>query len=107
LVYRIEIIRAAQKQLISLPRQAQVEIARAIDCLANAPRPSGCKKLRGTDLWRLRLGRYRVVYVIDDEASLVTVIKVAPGEKPLIKGYKSPIRANNAEAKIALEKTNS
>ena len=77
MVYRIEIIRAAQKQLISLPRQAQVEIARAIDCLANAPRPSGCKKLRGTDLWRLRLGRYRVVYIIDDEASLVTVIKVA------------------------------
>ena len=73
----IEIISAAQKQILSLPSQAQVEIAQAIDCLANDPRPSKCKKLRGTDLWRLRLGRYRVVYVIDDKASLVTVIKVA------------------------------
>ncbi len=86
MVYRIEIIRAAQKQLISLPRQAQVEIARAIDCLANDPRPSGCKKLRGTDLWRLRLGRYRVVYIIDDEASLVTVIKVAPRREDTYQG---------------------
>ena len=86
MVYRIEIIRAAQKQLISLPRQAQVEIARAIDDLANAPRPSGCKKLRGTDLWRLRLERYRVVYIIDDEASLVTVIKIAPRREDTYQG---------------------
>ncbi len=78
MTYRIEIIRAAQKQVLSLSRQARVEIARAIDRLANAPRPSGCKKLRGTDLWRVRLGRYRVVYVIDDKARLVTVVKVAP-----------------------------
>ncbi|MFC1976885.1 type II toxin-antitoxin system RelE/ParE family toxin [Chloroflexota bacterium] len=78
MTYRIEIIRTAQKQMLSLPRQAQVEIARAIDRLANAPRPSGCKKLRGTDLWRLKLGRYRVVYVIDDEDGLVIVVKVAP-----------------------------
>lgn len=77
MTYRIEIIRTAQKQMLSLPRQAQVEIARAIDCLANAPRPSGCKKLRGTDLWRLRLGRYRVVYIIDDKVRLVIVVKVA------------------------------
>ncbi len=86
MVYRIEIIHAAQKQVLSLPRQAQVEIARAIDRLANAPRPSGCKKLRGTDLWRLRLGRYRVVYVIDDEASLVTVIKIAPRREDTYQG---------------------
>jgi len=64
--------------LLVLPKQAQIEIARAIDCLADTPRPSGCKKLRGTDLWRLRVGRYRVVYAIDDEDRLVTVIKVAP-----------------------------
>ena len=86
LPYRIEIIRAAQKQMISLPRQAQVEIARAIDRLANVPRPSGCKKLRGTDLWRLRLGRYRLVYVIDDEAELVTVLKVAPRREDTYQG---------------------
>ncbi len=86
MVYRIEIIRTAQKQILSLPGQAQAEIARAIDCLANTPRPSGCKKLRGTDLWRLRLGRYRVVYVIDDEAMLVIVVKVAPRREDTYQG---------------------
>ncbi len=86
LVYRIEIISAAQKQMLSLPRQAQVEIARTIDGLSNNPRPSGCKKLRGTELWRLRLGRYRVVYAIDDRARLVTVIKVAPRREDTYQG---------------------
>ena len=86
MVYRIEIIRTTQKQILSLPRQAQVEIARAIDRLANAPRPSGCKKLRGTDLWRLRLGRYRVVYIIDDAARLVTVVKIASRREDTYQG---------------------
>lgn len=86
MAYRIKIARAAQKQMLLLPRQAQIEIARAIDRLAKAPRPSGCKKLRGTDLWRLRLGRYRVVYVIDDKARLVTVVKVAPRREDTYQG---------------------
>lgn len=77
MTYRIEIVRAAQKQMVSLPREARVEMAWAIDGLINVPRPSGSKKLRGTNLWRLRLGRYRVVYAIDDEAGLVIVVKVA------------------------------
>jgi mRNA-degrading endonuclease RelE of RelBE toxin-antitoxin system len=34
------------------------------------------KKLAGSDLWRIRVGRYRVVYAIDDEARLVTVAHV-------------------------------
>ncbi len=86
MVYRIEIIRAARKQMLLLPRRAQVEIARAIDRLANAPRPSGCKKLRGTDLWRLRLGCYRVVYIIDDEARLVIVVKAAQRREDTYQG---------------------
>jgi mRNA interferase RelE/StbE len=86
LVYKIEIIRAAQKHIISFPIEAQKEIARAIDGLANTPRPSGCKKLRGTDLWRLRIGRYRVVYLIDDEARLVTLVKVALRQEDTYQG---------------------
>lgn len=77
MAYRIEIVRAARKQLLSLPRQAQVAIAKAIDRLANIPRPSNCKKLRGTELWRLKLERFRVVYAIDDKSRLVKVVKVA------------------------------
>lgn len=77
LAYKVAIHHAAQRQMLSLPHHAKVSIAGAIDRLAEIPRPAGCKKLRGTELWRLRHGRYRVVYVIDDDAKLVTVVKVA------------------------------
>jgi mRNA interferase RelE/StbE len=77
LVYKIQIVRAAQKQMLSLPHEAQIEIAQAIDSLANKPRPAGCKKLKGTELWRFRLGRYRVVYQIIDKTRTITIVKVA------------------------------
>ena len=77
MAYSIEILRAVQKQILSFPREAQVEVAKAIDALQNNARPAGCKKLRETGLWRVRAGRYRVVYVIDDEAKVVTVAKIA------------------------------
>jgi len=77
LAYRVKIHRAAQKQLLAFPREAQLEIAKAIDELENNARPAGCRKLRETGLWRVRAGRYRVVYVIDEEAKVVTVVKVA------------------------------
>jgi mRNA interferase RelE/StbE len=77
LVYRVDIIPPAQKQILVLTRDIQLEIAEAIDGLVNEPRPHGCRKLHGTELWRLRLGRYRVIYVIDEKAGLITIIKVA------------------------------
>jgi mRNA interferase RelE/StbE len=73
----MQIVHAAQKQLLSLPRQAQIAAAQAIDSLARAPRPSHCKKLRGTELWRVRLERYRIIYAIDDKVGQVTILKIA------------------------------
>ena len=78
MIYRIDISRIAQKQLLSLPRQAQIDIAQSIDSLAIEPRPAGCKKLRETELWRLRLGRYRIIYIINDKDHLITIVKIAP-----------------------------
>ncbi len=77
MAYRVEIHGTAQKQMLSLPAKARLTVAQAIDQLAETPRPPRCKKLRGTELWRFRLGRYRVVYAIDDDAKLLTVVKVA------------------------------
>ena len=77
MAYRVEIIRAAQKQMLSLPRKVQLELVNSIDELADFPRPSHCKKLRGSDLWRLKTGRYRVVYSIDDDNKQITILKVA------------------------------
>ena len=77
MAYKIGIVRTAQKQLLALPGVAQKEIAAGIDSLASDPKPSGCKKLRGIGLWRMRIGHYRAIYAIDDKAHLVTVLKVA------------------------------
>jgi mRNA interferase RelE/StbE len=42
------------------------------------PRPSGCKKLRGyKDQWRIRIGDYRVVYIIDDHRKKVSITRIA------------------------------
>ena len=46
--------------------------------LAITPRPAGCKKLKGGDReWRIRVGDYRVIYMIDDAARAVDVIHIA------------------------------
>ncbi|HCK26355.1 MAG TPA: addiction module antitoxin, partial [Alcanivorax sp.] len=41
------------------------------------PRPAGCEKLSGLERYRIRQGRYRVVYEITDECLIVTMVKVA------------------------------
>jgi mRNA interferase RelE/StbE len=49
-----------------------------LEQLATEPRPPGCKKLRGGDKeWRIRIGDYRVVYEIDDDARAVDVTRIA------------------------------
>lgn len=63
-----------------------MEVAKAIDGLRDNPRPVRCKKLRETGLWRIRVKRYRVVYDIDDDAQIVTVLKVAPRREDTYKG---------------------
>jgi mRNA interferase RelE/StbE len=53
-------------------------IDRKILALADNPRPAGCKKLKGyRDQWRIRIGDWRAVYLIDDTAKLVIVTRVA------------------------------
>jgi mRNA interferase RelE/StbE len=49
----------------------------AISKLANNPRPVGCKKLRGWDAYRIRIGDYRVIYEIHDDVLIVLVVRVA------------------------------
>jgi len=45
--------------------------------LGTIPRPPGCKILKGSDKWRIRIGNYRLIYEIDDSAKAVIVIKIA------------------------------
>lgn len=76
--YRLEINQSAQKELDELDDPLFSRIDRKIVTLSENPRPAGCKKLRGyRDLWRIRVGDWRVVYIVHDPARLVTVTRVA------------------------------
>lgn len=86
MAYRVQIHPAAQKHMLSLPKKAQKDAAGAIDQLGNEPRPAGVEKLRDTGLWRIRVGRYRVVFTIDDTEKLVIVVKVATRREDTYKG---------------------
>jgi mRNA interferase RelE/StbE len=73
--YSLEIKRSAQKELDALDDALFARIDRKILALADNPRPGGCKKLKGyKDQWRVRAGDWRVLYLIDDAAKLVSCI---------------------------------
>jgi len=75
--YRVEIAPAALRQLRRLPPGDAARLRGPILALAIEPRPIGVAKLAGTDFWRLRVGDLRVVYLIEDAASLVVILRVA------------------------------
>ena len=76
--YSLEIKRSAQKELDALDDALFNRIDLKILALADNPRPAGCKKLRGyKNHWRIRVGEWRVVYIIDDTATLVSVTRIA------------------------------
>jgi len=75
-MYRIVITRQVERVLVGLPTQDAQRILAAIQQLANTPRPVGTIKLTGSDLWRIRVGNYRVIYEINDTKLAVTVVRV-------------------------------
>jgi len=76
--YRVALTASAERELHSLPAQVVARIVPRLEHLASAPRPPGCKKLKGGDKeWRIRVGDYRVVYEIDDRARTVDVTRIA------------------------------
>jgi mRNA interferase RelE/StbE len=63
-------------EAISTKRDRQ-RIVRRITVLATEPRPPGCEKLTGaTSMYRVRQGQYRIIYLVDDAARSVDVLKV-------------------------------
>jgi mRNA interferase RelE/StbE len=72
--YTVLFARSARKELQALDRSVAGRILKRIEALRREPRPAGCKKLEGTDnLWRIRVGDWRVVYSVDDVKSVVEV----------------------------------
>ena len=76
--YEVIISKRAAKEIKNLPHQEIPKIFQKIKLLADDPRPSGCKKLSGTeeDLYRIRSGDYRVIYSIEDVVKIVDIRQV-------------------------------
>jgi mRNA interferase RelE/StbE len=68
----------AERDMRRLDRSTKGRIITAIRTLVAAPRPANCRKVEGRkDLWRLRVGDWRIGYLIDDTAREVTILWVS------------------------------
>ncbi len=75
-VYRVHFRASVEKDLTTIPKKDLKKILKSIEGLGENPRPSGCEKLTGQERYRLRQGRYRIVYSIQDDELTVWVVKV-------------------------------
>jgi mRNA interferase RelE/StbE len=75
--YRILIKPSAVKEIEAIsPKKDRQRIVGRISKLADNPQPPGCEKLSGQEKYRIRQGRYRIVYSIEDQDLIVYVVKV-------------------------------
>jgi mRNA interferase RelE/StbE len=76
-VYALLIKRSAERDLRRLPSTLFERVNERILALRDDPRPHGVRKLVGAlEGWRIRVGDYRILYQIDDDAQTVTVVRV-------------------------------
>jgi mRNA interferase RelE/StbE len=76
--YAVRIKQSALRAMDRLPKPDRSKVDERIRTLSNSPRPPGCLKLAGQEnLWRIRVGDYRVVYEIRDKELIVLVVSVA------------------------------
>ena len=75
--YAIELTLSAEKDVLALTSDNFKRIAKIIDSLESNPRPHGVRKLKGRENeWRVRVGKYRIIYSIDDHRYQVVIYRV-------------------------------
>ncbi len=76
--FRVVIKPSAVRELEAIqPRPVLERVVAAARALAEAPRPVGAEKLSGQkQLYRVRVGRHRIVYQVDEEARTVRIVKI-------------------------------
>ncbi len=84
--YRIELAPAAQRQLRRLPPGDAARLRGPILALGIDPRPAGVARVAGTDVWRIRTGDLRVVYLVDEDPRLAVVLRVARRSESTYRG---------------------
>ncbi|OGO24357.1 MAG: addiction module antitoxin [Chloroflexi bacterium RBG_16_51_9] len=75
--YKVYFRESVEKDFKAIPKPDLKRILQRIDSLSAGPRPYGCEKLTGQERYRVRQGRYRIVYSIQDKELTVWIVKVA------------------------------
>jgi mRNA interferase RelE/StbE len=75
--YKIYFRTSVEKDFSAVPKKDLQRILHRIEALATNPRPPGAAKLTGQERYRIRQGRYRIVYSIQDKQLTVWIVKVA------------------------------
>lgn len=76
--WQVIVTNKAERRLRRLPKELIKRLREAIVALGFDPRPPGYKKLVGTDLYRVRVGKWRIIYSIEDDQLIVLVVTIAP-----------------------------
>ncbi len=75
--YTVRLSPRVQKTLDRLPGDLRSRLMRKLEALEENPRPVGVEKLAGVeDLYRVRVGDWRVVYAIRDRELIVIVVRI-------------------------------
>jgi mRNA interferase RelE/StbE len=74
--YKIFFKKSVQEDLSSIPKNDLRKILNRIEKLGEDPRPAGCEKLTGQERYRLRQGKYRILYSIQDDELTIWIVKV-------------------------------
>ena len=75
--YRVFFKKSVKRDLSVLPKKDLKKVLYKIESLGVDPRPKGCEKLSGQEKYRVRQGRYRIIYSIQDYELTVWIVKVA------------------------------
>ena len=74
--YRIFFKKSVWKDVKSIPDSTLTKIIERISSLSKNPRQIGCIKLSGQEKYRMRYGRYRIIYSIQDDELTIWVVKI-------------------------------
>ncbi len=75
--YTVYLKRSAEKELEDLPAKTHDKVIEALLSLKDDPFPQNAKKLHGREGVRIRVGNYRVLYIVDERDKKIEVISVA------------------------------
>lgn len=74
--YSVNLKRSAEKELRDLAKTERERVVAAILGLRENLFPSGIKKLKNIDGYRLRVGDYRVLYTVNEKEGILEVYAI-------------------------------